>query len=108
MTSTSTVEIEYDGKNIKEASCGDGPVDATFKAIEKAIGIDVTLNDYFIKSVGYGKDALGEATVKIEKEGKIFSAKGVSTDIVEASGKAFINAMNKIHYESSLKKDEEC
>ena len=108
VTSTSTVEIEYDGKNIKEASCGDGPVDATFKAIEKAIGIDVTLNDYFIKSVGYGKDALGEATVKIEKEGKIFSAKGVSTDIVEASGKAFINAMNKIHYESSLKKVEEC
>jgi len=106
--STSTVEIEYNGKNIKEASCGDGPVDATFKAIEKAIGIDVTLNDYFIKSVGYGKDALGEATVKIEKEGKVFSAKGVSTDIVEASGKAFINAMNKIHYESSLKKDEEC
>ncbi|WP_154104948.1 MULTISPECIES: 2-isopropylmalate synthase [Clostridium] len=106
--STSTVEIEYNGKSIKEASCGDGPVDATFKAIEKAIGIDVTLNDYFIKSVGYGKDALGEATVKVEKEGKVFSAKGVSTDIVEASGKAFINAMNKIHYENSLKKAAEC
>jgi 2-isopropylmalate synthase len=102
--STSTVRLEFEGKSVSEASCGDGPVDATFKAIEKAAGIKVKLNDYFIKSVGYGKDALGEATVKVEKDDKIFSAKGLSTDIVEASAKAFINAMNKIHYENSAKR----
>ncbi|CAB1241353.1 2-isopropylmalate synthase [Clostridium sp. MT-14] len=102
--STSTVRLEYEGKSVSEASCGDGPVDATFKAIEKAAGIKVNLNDYFIKSVGYGKDALGEATVKVEKDDKIFSAKGLSTDIVEASAKAFVNAMNKMYYEVSPEK----
>lgn len=96
--STSTVEIGYNGKIIREASCGDGPVDATFKAIEKATGIKVVLDDYFIKSVGSGKDALGEVTVKIKKEDRIFSSKGVSTDIIEASGIAFINAINKLYY----------
>ncbi|MEY8763097.1 MULTISPECIES: 2-isopropylmalate synthase [Clostridium] len=102
--STSTVRLEREGKSVSEASCGDGPVDATFKAIEKASGIEVKLNDYFIKSVGYGKDALGEATVKVERDNKIFSAKGLSTDIVEASARAFINAMNKMYHEISLKK----
>lgn len=103
VVSTSTVEIECSGKKLSEASCGDGPVDATFKAIEKATGIDVTLNDYFIKSVGSGKDAMGEVTVRIEKDGKIFSAKGISTDIVEASGIAFVNALNKLYYENYSK-----
>lgn len=103
VVSTSTVEIECNGKKISEASCGDGPVDATFKAIEKATGIDVTLSDYFIKAVGSGKDAMGEVTVRIEKEGKVFSAKGISTDIVEASGIAFINAVNKLYYETHSK-----
>jgi 2-isopropylmalate synthase len=54
--------------------------------------------------VGYGKDALGEATVKVERDNKIFSAKGLSTDIVEASARAFVNAMNKMYHEISLKK----
>ncbi|MBI6874324.1 2-isopropylmalate synthase [Clostridium aciditolerans] len=98
MVATSTVKIRYDGNSIDEASCGDGPVDATFKAIEKAVGVNVKLKDYFLKAIGSGKDALGEVTVKIEKDNKIFSASGVSTDVVEASAKAFINAINKMHY----------
>ncbi|WP_411682083.1 2-isopropylmalate synthase [Clostridium thailandense] len=98
MVATAAVKIRYNDNSVDEASCGDGPVDATFKAIEKAVGIDVTLKDYFLKAIGSGKDALGEVTVKIEKDSKIFSAKGVSTDVVEASAKAFINAINKMHY----------
>lgn len=98
IVSTSTVKINYNGNAVEEAACGDGPVDATFKAIEKATGINVKLKDYFLKAVGSGKDALGEVTVKVEKDGKIYSAKGVSTDVVESSAKAFINAINKIHY----------
>lgn len=98
IVSTSTVKVRFNDEAFEEAACGDGPVDATFKAIEKAVGISVKLKDYFLKAIGSGKDALGEVTVKIEKDNKIFSAKGVSTDVVEASAKAFINAINKIHY----------
>lgn len=98
IVSTSTVKVRFNGEAFEEAACGDGPVDATFKAIEKAVGISVKLKDYFLKAIGSGKDALGEVTVKIEKDNKIFSAKGVSTDVVEASAKAFINAINKMHY----------
>ncbi|MBC2580491.1 2-isopropylmalate synthase [Clostridium sp. DJ247] len=97
--STSTVKIGFEGNSISEAACGDGPVDATFKAIEKATGIQVKLEDYFIKAVGSGNDALGEVTVKIEKDGKMFSAKGASTDVVEASAKALVNAINKLYYD---------
>lgn len=99
--STSTIKVNYNGGTISEAACGDGPVDAAFKAIEKATGITVKLKDYFIKAVGTGKDALGEVTLKIEKDNKIFSGKGISTDIVEASAKAFINSINKMHYHTS-------
>lgn len=99
MVSTSTVEIEFKGKNIREAACGDGPVDAAFKAIEKASGMDIKLKDYFIRSIGSGKDAVGEVTVKVENNNRVFTAKGMSTDIVEASAKAFVNAVNKIYYE---------
>ncbi|MCT8978411.1 2-isopropylmalate synthase [Clostridium sp. CX1] len=98
---TATVKVSFNGETFSEAACGDGPVDATFKAIEKAVGISVNLKDYFIKAVGTGKDALGEVTLKIEKESKIFSGKGISTDIVEASAKAFINAINKMLYLNS-------
>ncbi|WP_446897791.1 2-isopropylmalate synthase [Clostridium sp. LBM24168] len=99
MVSTSTVEIEFKGKNIREAACGDGPVDAAFKAIEKASGMDIKLKDYFIRSIGSGKDAVGEVTVKVENNNRVFTAKGMSTDIVEASAKAFVNAINRIYYE---------
>lgn len=96
---TSTVRIEYEGKKLEEASVGDGPVDATFKAIEKAIGINVKLKNYSLKAIGSGKDALGEVALKIEKDDRAFSGKGITTDIVESSAKAFINAINKMHYE---------
>jgi 2-isopropylmalate synthase len=101
IVSTSTVKVCFEGNITSDAACGDGPVDATFKAIEKATGISVSLKDYFIKAIGSGNDALGEVTLKIEKDGKSFSGKGVSTDIVESSARALINAINKMHYYTS-------
>jgi len=93
---TGTVRLKY-GESVIEAACtGDGPVDACFKAIEQALGLKVELEDYFLKAVTSGEDALGEVTVKINKNGKTFTGRGLSTDIIEASAKAFVNAINKV------------
>lgn len=85
-----------DGKGIEKVSGGFGPVDAAFKAIEKAVGFTVDLQDYQLKAVTSGEDALGEATVWVERDGSIFVGRGLSTDIIEASAKAYINAVNKM------------
>ena len=95
---TSTVKIKYEDKKLEEASCGDGPVDATFNAIEKAIGIKVDLEEYYLKAIGADKDALGEVTLKIRAQSGSFNGKGISTDVVEASAKAYMNAINKMFY----------
>ncbi len=94
ITSTSTVKIRFEDKVLEEAACGDGPVDATFKAIDRAIGMSIKLEDYFIKAATGGKDAQGEVTVKISKDKKKFVGYGVSTDIIEASAKAYVSAVN--------------
>ena len=98
---TSTVKIRRDEEIFEEAACGDGPVDATFKAIDRAIGIEVTLMDYYLKAVTSGKDALGEVTVKIGKNGNVYIGRGLSTDVIEASAKAYINAINKMVIEQN-------
>ncbi len=89
---------------LQEASCGDGPVDAAFRAIDRITNIKCRLLDYSLRSVSMGKDALGEVTVKIapvargraEELKKIVTGRGTSTDIIEASAKAYINALNKV------------
>jgi len=100
LTSTSTVKLRRQNDIIEEAACGDGPVDAAFNAIDRAIGLEVKLVDYFLKAVTSGKDALGEATVRVSKNSTVFTGRGISTDIVEASVKAYINAINKMIIES--------
>lgn len=77
-------------------SAGDGPVDAVFLAIEKLTGISVVCRDFRVHSVTVGKDALGEVQVQVEYNGDIFRGRGVSTDSLEASAKAFLNAINRI------------
>lgn len=96
LTATSTVRLKRQDDVIEEAACGDGPVDATFNAIDRAIGMEVTLKEYFLKAVTSGKDALGEATARVSKNGKVFTGRGISTDIIEASAKAYISAINKM------------
>jgi len=87
---------------IEKVSIGDGPVYAAFKAIEKIVGVSFVLEDYKVRSVTEGQDALGEAYVKIRRNGTIFTGKGVSTDIFEASVLSYINAINKMIYEEKL------
>jgi len=96
LTATSTVRLRRQDDIIEEAACGDGPVDATFNAIDRAIGMEVTLKEYYLKAVTSGKDALGEATARVAKNGKVFTGRGISTDIIEASAKAYISAINKM------------
>src|SRR5208337_4064118 len=89
------VTILYKGKKQTKQSTGDGPVDACYKAIESLTNLKPNLLDYGIKSVTQGKDELGDVTVKVSIEGQIIIGRGASTDIIEASAKAYINAINK-------------
>ncbi len=88
------VTLKKDGKTIRKESTGDGPVDACYRAIESITLIKAKLLDYTIHSVTEGKDAQGEVRVKVNIKGAEFSARGASTDIIEASAKAYINAIN--------------
>lgn len=92
---TAEISIKYNGKIVDARSTGDGPVDACYKAVDRITGITGKLMDYQIRSVTRGKDALGEVSVKVESKGKVFSGRGASTDIIEASIKAYVNAVNK-------------
>ncbi len=85
-----------DGTIIREATVGDGPVDAVFKAIERITGVEVELRDYRVRSVSVGEDAQGEAHVEAEYNGRILTGRAVSTDIVEASALAFLQVINRI------------
>lgn len=92
---TAKVGLYKNGKKYEAASTGDGPVDACYKAIEKATGIKVKLVNYSLSAVTSGKDAVGEVRVKIKnKEGEI-TGRGASTDIIEASIKAYLQALNR-------------
>ncbi len=89
------VTIQHKGKKQIKESSGDGPVDACYKAIEAVAQLKINLLDYSIKAVTQGKDALGDVTVKVAIEGETMIGRGASTDIIEASAKAYINAINK-------------
>ena len=86
------------GEDVNETqhSGGDGPVDAAFLAIEEATGISVRLKDYSIRSVSVGKDAQAEASVEVEHQGQVYRGRGVSTDTLEASVKAYLDAINRV------------
>jgi 2-isopropylmalate synthase len=90
------VSLKYKGKTKSAKSSGDGPVDACFKAIDKITGLKVELQDYRIEAVTQGKDALGEVGLKLKAKGRVVTARGSSTDIIEASVRAYVNALNKI------------
>lgn len=102
MTSTAVVKLLHDDGVLEEAATGDGPVDASFNAIERCTGLNFTLDDYIVRSVTGGKDAQGEVVVKLDKDGRKVRGRGLSTDIVEASVRAYIDAINRYCYESKL------
>ena len=90
------------GDSILQGVCiGDGPVDAAFRAIDQIIGHHYELDDFQIQSVTEGKEAMGSALVKLRAAGKLYSGNGISTDIIGASIRAYLNAVNKIVYEEA-------
>ena len=90
------IRLKHEGKIKSATSDGDGPVDACYKAIEKITGIKARLAHYAIQSVTSGKDALGEVNIKAIFEDREVSGRGTSTDVIEASVKAYLFALNKV------------
>ncbi len=95
---TASVKMKNSGgEMVQAAAFGDGPVDAAYEAIRQATGLSPTLDNYTIRAVTGGKEALGEATVRIKNDkDRVFIGRGVSTDIIEASAKAYVDAMNRM------------
>ena len=91
-----TVRLKAGKQKAESQATGDGPVDACYKAVDKITGVRGRLLDYSIRSITSGKDALGEAYIKVRVKNQIVSGRGTSTDVIEASVKAYLNAMNKV------------
>ncbi len=88
--------LHTDGRVADRTACGDGPVDAAFKAIEAATGVHVTLRKFEVRSVSEGEDAQGEAVVYVEYNQRTYRGSSVSTNIVESSTRAFLEVLNRI------------
>ncbi len=101
ITATANVLMEKDGAQLRGVGIGDGPIDAAFQAIEKIIGHHYELDDFQIQTVTEGRDAMGSALVKLRAGGRVYSGNGISTDIIGASIRAYVSALNKIAYEES-------
>ncbi|MFA7672868.1 MAG: alpha-isopropylmalate synthase regulatory domain-containing protein [Clostridia bacterium] len=102
ITSTAVVRLMHNEQALERVATGDGPIDASFHVIEKILGRDIELFDYNLKSVTEGKDALGAALVKLRFNGNIYTGRGLSTDIIESSILAYINAVNKMLFEEGI------
>ena len=96
---TSRIRLIRDGEKLESVAIGDGPVDASILAIEQIIGKHYELDDFQVQSVTQGREAMGETVVRLRSEGKVYSGRGLSTDIIGSSIRAYINALNKIVYE---------
>lgn len=99
LRATATILVEKNGEPIERVAMGDGPIDAAFAALEQIIGKRYELDDWQMQSVTEGQEAMGEAIVKIMNDGKVYSGRGISTDIIGSSIRAYLNAVNKIVYE---------
>lgn len=95
----SHMKLSFHGKLLEGISTGDGAIDAAFNSIERATGRHFELDDFQIQSVTEGREAMGETLIRLRSDGKLYSGKGISTDIVGAGIMAYINALNKIIYE---------
>ena len=93
------ITLLKNGERKQGIMMGDGPIDAAFLCLEQIIGTHYELDDFEIQSVTEGKEAMGSALVKLRKDGKLYGGKGISTDIIGASIRAYLSAVNKIAYE---------
>jgi 2-isopropylmalate synthase len=92
---TATVRLLTGEERLEEAATGDGPVDAIFNAIDRALGATTKLLEYVVQAVTPGRQAMGEVSVSLQIDGRKFVGRGASTDILEASARAYVNALNR-------------
>ena len=105
---SATVRVRRQDQVVQEAAWGDGPVNAVINALRKATGVDVELEHYAIKAVTGSSQALGEAVLRVRQGQDVFSGHGVSTDIVEASAKAYVSALNHMMRFHAAKQANSC
>ncbi len=98
ITATANITLEKDGETLMGVSIGDGPIDAVFHAIEQIVGFHYELDDFQIQAITKGREAIGSALIRLRAGGKLYSGNGVSTDIIGACVRAYLNALNKIVY----------
>ena len=101
ISASAQMKLTKNGQTLSGVSLGDGPVDAAFLAIESILGRHYELDDFQIQAVTEGREAMGESVVKLRSGGKLYSGRGISTDIIGASVHAYLNAINKIVYEEA-------
>jgi 2-isopropylmalate synthase len=95
---TATITLRTpDGKELSDAAIGTGPVDAVYKAINRVVNIPNQLTEYSVKSVTAGIDAMGEVTIRLKHEGKTYSGYAANTDIIVASARAYVSALNRLY-----------
>ena len=100
-SSMAQMKLEKNGQSLEGVALGDGPVDAAFLALETILGCHYELDDFQIRSVTEGRQAMGETVIKLRSNGKLYSGRGISTDIIGSSIQAYISAINKIVYEEA-------
>ena len=93
------IKLSREGEMLEGVALGDGPIDASFLALEKVVNRHYELDDFQIRAVTEGREAMGETVVRLVSNGKLYSGRGISTDIVFSSIQAYVNALNKIAYE---------
>ena len=103
VTSMAHVILLRKDEEVQGFSMGDGPIDAAFLSIENVLGVHFELDDFKINAVTEGREAVASAIVRLRSNGKLFSGKGISTDVIGAGIRAYIDALNKIYYDESAK-----
>lgn len=101
ITSSAQIALKKGERKLQGIAIGDGPIDAAIRAIEQIIGAHYDLDDFQLSTVTEGQEAVGSALIKLRAHGKIYSGNGISTDVIGASIRAYVNAVNKIAYEEA-------
>ena len=102
ISATAHIRLTKNNQSLEGVYIGDGPIDASFRAIENITGCHFELDDFQIQAVTEGREAMGQTVVKLRSGGKVYSGRGISTDIVDAGIKAYLSALNKIIYEEEV------
>jgi 2-isopropylmalate synthase len=104
---SATVRLKKDTEVFQDSGVGDGPVDAVLNAIDAITGLKGKLQDYQLRAVTSGKDAIGEVSVRVDFDGTVVPGKGSSTDVIEASARAYVNALNRLVHPAGGQKVKE-